>query len=323
MSFPGFDSPAYGTIGGALPWGVGGNPIGALNSDNPIPGLAAAYDRNYNNALAMNQSNYNNILAGYGSLLGSQQRAQAGISAGYGSLSDRTMGLLSDQGNSQAQAINDQYAAALGKQSQSLINRGLGNTTIQSSVARGNLLDKAKALNDNSERVSNLKAQYLSNIGLQGLGAQREFYQANTGLGNRQLDFMNSVNAKYPDAGMYASLASQYGNQRRNAGGGGGFVGGGGAAPGLGYSPRGTPGYYDGGQSYGGGGGGGYNAFASGGGGGFAGYSSPYAPTGGGWESGNGDQYTYQIPANYGADSYGGGGDFGGGYNDWGGGGDF
>lgn len=325
----GFDGGGfYNTAGGALPWGSGG--AGALNSTTP-GGIAANYSSGYKDALEMNKTNYNNILSGFQGALKSQQAAQASIGSQYAGLTSSVLGGIQQIGNAQSQAISDRYRAESGKANQQLIDRGLGNTTVQSAVTRGNEYDREKAQNSNTEAMAGLRAQYGSQLGLADLAAQREGYQNNTGLLSHQLDWMNSVNAKYPDASMYSGLLQQAG-QRGAQGGPTNLSGGGGGTPGLGYSPRAAPANYASGEAPG----------AYGGIGGFGG-SSPYSSPFGGnqpdpsWQPG-GSNYADGPGGYMPAQSWGGGfpaaayggaqaamGFLGesGGMGDYGGGGDF
>lgn len=71
-------------------------------------------------------------------------------------------------GNAQRQAITDFYAKKQGDATQSLISRGLGNTTITDSISRGLGLDEAKAQTGAAESVARMRADYGSQMA-QGL----------------------------------------------------------------------------------------------------------------------------------------------------------
>lgn len=206
-------------ISGSLPFGGGG--AGAMS--NP----SSAYASAYNDSLQMNKQNYANILAGYNQTMQSQQSAQQGISAGYGQLSGDVMGLIAGTDSAQRQAIADQYQANRGQASQSLIDRGLGNTTIQSSVDRGLQYDRTKADTNLSDQFAQLNAQYRTQLGLAGLDYQNQANMQNTALASQQFGFMNSVNAQYPNASQYANLAMMKGQLKGGGIGGAGMMGGG------------------------------------------------------------------------------------------------
>lgn len=187
-------------------------------------GGAGGYAGAYNAAFQNNQNSYNAILAGFQQTAAQQQQRQAGIAGGYSSLYAQINDQLQGSNDAQQSLINRQYAQQRGQASQQLINRGLGNSTIQSSVDRGLGFDQALALNENAGRFAQLGAGYHQNIGLASLGYQGGAEQAQTGLAGQQLAFMNSASSPYPDAGMYAQIAAA--NERNSAGrnsGGGGY----------------------------------------------------------------------------------------------------
>jgi hypothetical protein len=176
-----------------------------------MAGLGAEYTASYNTALKQNQSMYDSILAGYKGTQARQMSAQEAIKGGYTGLYNDVLGQLAGQGQEQRQQINDDYATAVGKGTQSLIDRGLGNSTIMSSVARGAEFDRARAGNDLSERLGRQNADYMSRLGLSALDYSNAANQQNTNLDLNQYNWMNTVTAKYPDANLYARLAEQQG----------------------------------------------------------------------------------------------------------------
>lgn len=221
----------------------GGLPFGAMQGAGQFDfsGNPASLGANYQNA-------YQGAL-GFNSALGNQ------INQGYGQLSNNVQNTIQGMGSSQQQAINDQYAQQSGQAMQGLINSGLGNSTVTSSVQRGIDLDKAKAGNNLANQMAGLSAGYQSQIG------------------GQQLGFLNSIQAPYPNAALYGQLAQQWGAaqqsnanraqaddqfkqllaaSRQSLGGGAGVASGG---LGTGYMPRSAPiqsvGY--GGQQLGGG----------------------------------------------------------------------
>lgn len=228
---------------------------GALNFGQvPAPG---DYAGAYANALSLNQQNYANIMSGYQGLTSSVLGNLKGIDA------------------SQRQAITDSYAQQSGAASQSMISRGLGNSTVQDSVQRGLSFDRTKADIALTNQTQQLYAGYQAN------------------LGSQQLGFMNSVSAPYPDVNAYNRYGMMQGANRvglgqNRMGGmpyGGGFGGGGGGV-----------------RS----GGGGFSGLSGGGsGGGYGNLAYGYLGQGGGssspWQA---DQSTVTLP--------GGGGGYGG-----------
>ena len=260
---------AQPAIAGALPWGGGsaGAISGAAHGD--VNAIASSYQSAYNNALAMNQSNYNNILAGYQSAMNTQTTAQDAIRAGYTDLYNRVLGKIDSIGTARTNAINNAAARQQGLQDQQLINRGLGNTTVQASVNRGIQGDRQQALTQLADDQARLSGDFMSQLGLAGLNNQQRGLENQTALTQSQLAWMNSLNAKYPDAGFYGSLAqtaAQTAAQTNamNRFGGGAFGGGppvSGGVGKIGYVPSPGPDY--------GSGQGVQPGFPSGGGGGF------------------------------------------------------
>jgi hypothetical protein len=275
----------YSPIQGNLPFAPGGNPVlGAAQlgaglglPEGAVQGLntlAGQYGQSYQAALQQNQAMYNNILGGYQQLMGNQQAAQQPIIQGYANLKTEVLGDIKGIDASEKQAIQDAYASQSGAAQQSLINRGLGNATISDSVQRGLGLDQQKAQIALQNQMAQLTAGYASNLGQAGLNYQNQANMQNTALGQSQLNFMNSVQAGYPDPNAYNALFGQAGQmnqaaqnqalqrqllaQRQNPFGGGGGAGGG--PGGITYGPHANLNALGGGfgpQNYGGGGGGG------------------------------------------------------------------
>ena len=240
---------ALNQIGGNLPWGGGGaNQFMGLggSASQSLAALGTGYANAYRDALAMNQANYGNILAGYQQTLGANADARNAIGSGYDQLLNDVLGGIGSLGQSRQRDINAQYTQQSGQQAQQLINRGLGNTTVQQSVQRGLQFDQARASNDLAEQIANQTASFRSSLGQAGLGYRERAVAANSADAMRQLDWMNSVNAQYPDAGQYAMLAQQFGaaqqqeqDRRRMlaAAGGNGPPSGGGYVPSGGGMP--------------------------------------------------------------------------------------
>lgn len=148
----------------------------------------------------------------YNSLLGSVGNTKASVLGAY----DQAGTLLQGQGASAKQDIADTLVNQNGKSEQDLINRGLGNTTIRSSVLRGNQTAATKA---SSAVDENIAAQN-SNLLTQKAGALGN-------LGNLEADSILSKSIQGPDMSQYLALLQQLGqNGGAGAGGGGGGFGG-------------------------------------------------------------------------------------------------
>lgn len=211
---------------------------------------------NYEAMLNQAQSNYGNIMSGYQQTLAAQEQAQQGIQQGYNQLYGNVMGAISGIGRSQSQAIADQYAQQVGRSTQGLVSAGLGNTTVTSSVGRGLALDKAKADIALSNQLAQLKAGYMSQLGLAGLNYRNQAAMQNTALMGQQLGYganyqrelggwaMQGLGmdqqmrlAQMRGWGGGAGGGGNYGMYRPPVNYGGGGGGGGGYDTGGGYDP--------------------------------------------------------------------------------------
>jgi hypothetical protein len=202
-------------ISGSLPFGQGGaDTFSYLSATDPEKALASHYGQAYRDALDMNQTNWDNILRGYQQTALAQMGSQRAIGRGYGKLIESVMGRLENTGRSGAQDIMDRYAGERGSEEARLIDAGLGNTTVASSVRRGLTYDEEKSRNRLAETVANLMAGYQSNLGQAGLQFRERASEQRTKQANEQLNWMNSLKAQFPDGSMYANIANQLGEAK-------------------------------------------------------------------------------------------------------------
>lgn len=198
----------------------GNLPFGASAANILQPGNTAGnYANAYMDALNTNKQNYANILGGYQQTAAENRAEQARVAQGYRQLNTDVQNKLAGSNASNIQSINDRYSQDWAKAQQGLTSAGLGNTTIVPSVQRGYGLDRAKAVTDSENKFAQLQANYMSGIGQAGLGYEGNAIRDNTAQANRQLDWMNSVQAKYPDAASYMALAQMQGAARNRGGG--------------------------------------------------------------------------------------------------------
>jgi hypothetical protein len=222
---------------------LGGYQQTAANQSSAQDAIGRGYGDVYNSLVGGQQGALNS----YWNVNNNLQNDTRATTAGYGNLSGSVLAGINGLGSAQAQAIADQYTNLSGQQAQGLISRGLGNTTVQNSIQRGIGLDEAKAQNDLANQIAATRAGYQTQIGLQGLnfqgqaafqnaqqqtlaaqyqgqaalnaanqrniglGFQAQAAANNTNLANQQLQFMNSIQAPYPNAQTYSQLLSQYG----------------------------------------------------------------------------------------------------------------
>ncbi len=234
----------------------------------------------YNQLLNLNQQNYGNILQGYQS--GQQQLSNqlGSINAGYGTVQNNVLNALGVTGGGwgvaalAAQQIARNYAQTQGQNTQSLLNAGLGNSTLLANVLNKGQLQANQAYGSLGAQLAQTAAGYESQIGLaqlasrmQGLGLQNSLTQSY--LGNL---------AGFHFANTFGNL---YGQQSVSGyGGGGGGYGGAGGSGGLGWDPftagmfgNSTPPVNASGYGY-------SPAYATPNYGGFGGYGSGAAPQG-------------------------------------------
>lgn len=142
---------------------------------NSLGDLAKSYQQQTDAANAANNQRYNDILGGYDKALGLATSELTG---------------LSQQNKTDTNAL---YDTRRGSAEQNLISRGLGNTTVRSSIDRGITTDQAAAnarINDQNK--------------LQRLGAL-------SGLQSDRLGFMERRNDAPPDISQLAMLAQGVG----------------------------------------------------------------------------------------------------------------
>ena len=172
----------------------------------------------YQDMLKKAQDSYSGILAGYQKALSSQRQSAQRVNQGYNQLQQSVLGRLQGSGAARSQEIADYYTGKAGAANQDLINRGLGNTTVASSVGRGFAYDQSKAQTELSNTLSNQVAEYQSKLGLAGLGYRGHAADAHTALMGQSLGYQADWQKSLLGAGLQRS--SLFG-----AGGGGGYGG--------------------------------------------------------------------------------------------------
>lgn len=205
-------------IAGPLPFGGGGAGLFEGMGGSPEQALAALpgnYQRAYTSALEMNKANYDNILRGYQDTLARQQAADEAVGRGYTDVRRIVGEQIADTGRARATDIDRTYTALSGQTAQGLINRGLGNTTVQNALQAGIVGDRDRAQTNLANQMAELRAGYEGRLGLAEMGFQADKAARESALQQNQLQWMNSVNAPYPDAGLYSAIAQQYGAQQQ------------------------------------------------------------------------------------------------------------
>ena len=193
--------------GGQALSGLGGDPTAAKAQ------LGNLYQQQYGAALDMNRGLFDASQTGYENLRSSVDQQYQDVLGGYQSLYGDVLGRIAGTNSSNIMDINTNAAAQSGAASQQMVSRGLGNSTVQQNMQRAIALDRARAVTDSENRFAQLGANYASQIGGDRLRSQQQGIGLGAQLGQAQLGMLERVNAGYPDAGMYGSLAQMYGSQ--------------------------------------------------------------------------------------------------------------
>jgi hypothetical protein len=170
---------AFGSIG-----------FGTPNMDFSNP--QASYNSAYQNAASINQQLY-----------GQFQTQANSIQNQYAALNRNVMRRMAGSNRANMMDIANKYTAMSGQVSQQMIDRGLGNTTLQFQAQRGVAQDRAHETTRSRNMYAQLMGNMQAQIGQAGLQSQQ-------GLLNSMLQY---VSAPYPDPSVYAQMAA--------AGGGG------------------------------------------------------------------------------------------------------
>lgn len=133
-----------------------------------VPGMMSVY----NQLLGLNQQNYENILTGYQQ--GQQMLANSlnQVYQGYNEVEAKTMRLLGVDGGGwgvatpAANAIRQGSTKTQGETQQAMINAGLGNTTVLTSMRNQNQLQTNQAYGELGSKLADYAAGYASQIGL-------------------------------------------------------------------------------------------------------------------------------------------------------------
>ncbi len=175
------------------------------------------------------------ILKGYQNALRGQQRQQRQTMQGYNALQANVLGGLAGAGTARSQELADTYTMESGKAQQDLISRGLGNTTLTSSVGARYAGDHAKQQTLLANELADTNARYQSQLGLAGLDFRGQAIRSNAQLQGQSLGYQGDYQKALGD---WATRGLEMQSRGRNQYGGGG---GGGRGVGGGYSIGGGP----------------------------------------------------------------------------------
>jgi hypothetical protein len=96
---------------------------------------------------------------------------------GYAQILQSVLQGLQGVGQSQGQAIQDVYAQQQGNTNQQMQSSGLANSTVGTSLQRGNLLDEQKAQIALQNQLAQTAAGYSAQLGTEGLQSQQSYQQ--------------------------------------------------------------------------------------------------------------------------------------------------
>lgn len=225
----GWNPSLYGfNLGDNIVYGIGGGPAGQQYLANQA--AQSQYQQQsantYRTELANAQRDYSNLVNSYQRQLGLIDASNQSIQSAYTQLLNQLIGGVAGTEGPARQAIYDDYLRNLGRQGQDLVSRGLTNTTVKDSVERGVLSDKWRRDNELSASMAQLVANYESQIGLAGLGAQREAQQQRNALEFQYAQLRQQAEQYQRGLEQQYRLAMLGGGGGGRGGGGGGGGGG-------------------------------------------------------------------------------------------------
>jgi hypothetical protein len=201
-----------------LPWEglrAGGNALQGLGGDpqQAMANLGPMYAQQYQSALAMNEKNNENVQMGYGQLRSEADQVYQNIYKNLDARYSDVLGRIAGTNTSNINDIGRNAEALSGRASQQMVSRGLGNTTVQQNMQRAIESDRARETTRSNEAFAQLGAGYADRIWGDRTNAQQNKAQMMSGLGTQQLAAQERIQAGYPDAAMFGSLAQMYGAQ--------------------------------------------------------------------------------------------------------------
>lgn len=199
----------------------------------------------YRNLLAKNTENYQNIQNAYTQAQTNTASMLNNAYGGYNALEGRVLGTLQGQGQTQYELNRRAFEQTQGRTQQSLINAGLGNSTIGGALSSQNTLNYGLANTATTEALMRQVAGAQQGIGLARQGAMMQGTGMQANLAGQYMGdlagyhFTNTMGNLTGGFGRSQSdnsgLSSAYG-QAADLGGGGGGRGGMGPIPGEPYT---------------------------------------------------------------------------------------
>lgn len=194
MSFNSFN----GNIGGWFP------SVSAPNPASGVQGLYNSYNESQNASRNANAQMGQQTMDWWNTVM-QQQRNDLNQAGNY----------LHGTNKANIRDIDKQFSKLQGETTSGLIDRGLGNSTIQYSMNKG-------IQNAHSDALSRSRAEFGSRLA--------NFYKdaagMNLGAATSGLGYLSGINIGYPDMGAYAQMAGMAGmGAGGGSGGGGSYIG--------------------------------------------------------------------------------------------------
>ena len=203
------DQPPPGTLYG---W-TGPEVDDGSDTRTPQLGAAHAYDAAQAAANQANEARYREILGGYQTRQGILAPEIEQMPGHYASREQHIMGEMSGLGRAARADLNRRYDQEAGNVEQSLIDRGLGNTTVLGSMTRGVRDQQDRAMNSLNEQLRRERLGYRTALSGDTLGSMERSIDARSNLYREPLDFMERREDLGPDtAYLNAAMATAYGS---------------------------------------------------------------------------------------------------------------
>lgn len=162
----------------------------------------------YAAAAQLNRDLFNAQQQGWAQNLAQYQAGMQGVTSGWQNLTGQAMGLLRGTNRANLQDIANKYTALSGQMSNQMIDRGLGNSTVQQAMQIGLRQSQAREATRSRGEFGQLLANTLGSLGGAGLAAQERGVSGASDIYRGYLGFLNSVNAPYPQGSMYGADSS-------------------------------------------------------------------------------------------------------------------
>lgn len=176
-----------------------------LNPTNVFPGGGGPLPT-YQDLFAQNQNVYDLTLGQYGNAYRRLDETQQAIDQMQRNMYGTVMGTLDNAGAAAGQEITDQYAAQRGNAQQSLLSRGLGNTTVRDSVERGLTYDESKSRVNLANQIAAQRAGYQTHFADLGVEAAQRYAQQYGGIAQATAGY----------TGNYGNMLTQLANSNAN-----------------------------------------------------------------------------------------------------------